>query len=86
MENLPNVVNGNDLVSAFTSIPGLSSLVRILQAASLVFIAYLIFLFVKGILQYKGFSRIKRMEKSIQDISSTLKRIEGNLAKSNKKK
>ena len=83
-ETMYSVLSG--IFTNLNSIPGIGTLIRIMQTAGILFIAYLIFLFVKGFFQYKGFSRIKRIENKLEDVCTILSNIEKNVASPAKEK
>jgi hypothetical protein len=74
------------IVSEVIQLPAFTSLIKILQTAGIVFIGYLIFLFVQGILQYRRFSRIRHMDNTLDKISHTLSSIETKLTAISRRK
>ncbi len=86
MENITSVMNITETIGSLPSIPGFTTLIRIFQTAGILFIAYLIFLFFKGILEYRKFSKIKEIDKRIKEMSQTLLNIERQLTSTAKQK
>jgi hypothetical protein len=73
MEDVFNVTN---IISEVGTLPGLNTLIWILQTAGIIFIAYIIFLFIQGAINYKKFSKIKKIEKTLEEINTTLKKLD----------
>ncbi len=86
MENISLGETLGEIIKLVENIPGITTLIRILQAAGILFIAYLIFLFIRGILQYQSFTKIKRMEQSLARIDNTLQRIDEKIGDTAKQK
>jgi hypothetical protein len=79
MENLSTGAILTEAIRSVAAIPGFTTLIRILQTAGIIFIGYLIFLFIKGIFQYKKFAKIKHMDKTLSNIEISLNNIEKKL-------
>jgi hypothetical protein len=86
MENLSTRTILAEAIQSVAAIPGFTTLIRILQTAGIIFIGYLIFLFIKGIIQYKKFSKIKHIDKTLDNINQTLLNIEKKLTSPAKQK
>lgn len=68
------------IVSEIGTLPGLKALIWILQTAGIIFICYLIFLFVQGVINYKRLTRIKKIEENLESVNKTLKQINKKLS------
>ena len=86
MTNATEINIVSELLSNFSSLPGISVAIKILQTAGIIFIIYITFLFIKGILQYKKLSKISKMDKKLEEINNTLKKIDSKLGKVSKKR
>ena len=85
MDNLTGPIF-SELTQGLSTVPGITTLITILQTAGILLIGYLIFLFFRGILQYKKFSKIKNIDKTLSNIEKSLANIEEKLTKKNKDK
>lgn len=71
-----NTLIPSDAISLFSSIPGVTTLIQILQTVGILIIVYVSFLFIKGILQYKRLSKLNDIEKILSNINTNIARIE----------
>ena len=71
---IPNSALGDGIYNALEqAIPQLAPLISILKALGIVFIGYLIFLIVNGIIRWKDSRRLKRVEEKVDSIQKKLK-------------
>ena len=74
-----------EAISSFSAIPGVTTLIWIIQALGLVVMAYIIFMAVKGVLEYKRLSSLKDVKNTLDSIDHTLLRIEKKVENKKKK-
>lgn len=73
-------LNITSMISEVGTLPGLTTLIWILQTAGIIFICYLIFLFIQGAINYKKFTRIRKIEQNLEEVNKTLKEINKKLS------
>ena len=76
MGNISLGLNTTEIVSSLVSLPGLTTLIKIFQTAGIILIFYLIFLFFRGITNYKKYSKIRHMDQTLSSIEQSLAHIE----------
>jgi len=79
MDNTTNVSVISEFVQSLPILPGTGMMIRIFQTAGIIIIAYIIFLLIKNIIEYKRLSRIADMHKTLKTMNETLLRIEDKL-------
>lgn len=72
---LENLSNGTGLVEVVSSLPGISTLIKIGQVAAVVVICYNGFLIFKGILQMKQTKKITKLAEDVEKIDKKLDKI-----------
>lgn len=86
MVNVTAVINTTEMIGSLSSLPGSTTLIRIFQTVGILFIVYILFLFFKGILEYRKFSRVKNIDKRVEEMSKTLLSIDKKLTSPAKQK
>ena len=77
----------SELISSLSTIPGMSTLVDVLQALGVVIFVYFIFLIIRAITQINTSLRFKRLVKTVEEINGKLDvLIEGKTSKKEDKK
>ena len=82
---IENFVNGTEIVSALSNLPGLEGLIKIGQVAGILVIAYLAFLLLRGFLGLKHALRLRRIDKSVQNIDANIAKLVSQKSKGSKK-
>jgi biopolymer transport protein ExbB/TolQ len=76
MENITLETIAPEIAEAIINFPGITTLIRILQAAGIAIIIYFVFLILGWIIQYKKFTKIVCIERTLDRIEELLKKIE----------
>ncbi len=72
MENVTGTALLSEFIQLLSNLPGFTGLIRILQTAGIVLIIYLVFLFVKSIIQYRRLAKIAIIGKTLESVNQTL--------------
>lgn len=86
MEDIAGTTVLLELTQSLSNLPGFTTLIKIFQTAGIVFIIYLIFLFVKSIIQYRRLAKISTIVKTLESVNQTLFSIDKKLTSTAKQK
>lgn len=67
--------------SSIMNVPGISTILKIVEAAGYLFIVYLVFLIFKAIIQTKQSFRLKKIANNVEDINKKLDILTGKKGK-----
>ena len=73
-----------DLGNVISNIPGIDMLVKIGQIAGIVVIVYVVFLIIRGLMQWKYTRRVKSIAKNVDEINQKLDLLIGKKQKPKK--
>jgi hypothetical protein len=73
---IDGMVNGsNGFVDALIALPGVSTVIRIFQVAGILVIAYILFLLVRAILQFRHVRKLSKLQDSVERIEKKLDKV-----------
>jgi len=76
-ENLTIIPNASDLLDVLSSLPGVSTVVKLGQIALVVVIVYIAFLIIRSIVQIKYAFNMKRLINNVEEINQKMDLLVG---------